>query len=151
MRRCDKKDLNWLTAMMLDSHIFGACSEDGMTKHNTRAYVAKLLSNPNIIVLTPAPGKMIHTFQIHTRVMAEVHTAIRKNCGISGKDKVAMSRKAAEYMVTKHGIRKFITYVPEGNRAGGLYARMCGMERVGVLTSSISQGGKLRDMTLYQS
>ncbi len=151
MRLCDKKDTVWLTAMMLDNKIFDGCSEDGTSKKSVFTMVKNLLARPDAVILAPVPGKMVHTFMRHTGVMWEIHTAIRKDCGITGRDRVRLTREACAWMVKNKGARKFITHVPKGNRAAGIYAKACGMERVGVLTKAIRKGGELLDMALYQS
>ena len=151
MRQCNKKDAKWLTALMLDADIYGACSEDGTVKSKMTSYVKNLLSRPDIIVMAPAPGKMIHTFNRVNGVMYDIHTAIRKDSGISGKDKVRLTREACIWMIKTKGARKFLTHVPEGNRAAGIYAIACGLERVGVISKAMKKGGKLLDVTLYQS
>lgn len=154
MRLCDKKDALWLTALMLDSEIYGGCSEDGTEKHKMASYVKNMLARPDLVVLSPVPGKMIHTFHTfirHTGVMWEIHTAIRRDCGIPGRERVQLTREACAWMIKNRGARKFITHVPEGNRAAGLYAAQCGMVRVGVLTSAMKKDGVLIDMALYQS
>jgi len=151
MRQCNKKDIKWLTALMLDADIFGACSEDGTVKSKMAAYIKTMLARPDIIVMAPVPGKMIHTFNRVNGVMYDIHTAIRKDSGISGKDKVRLTREACIWMIKTKGARKFLTHVPEGNRAAGIYAIACGLERVGVITKAMKKDGKLLDVTLYQS
>ena len=151
MRICDKRDHKWLTALMLDADIFGACSEDGTERKKMATYVKNLIARPDITIIAPAPGKMIHTFVRQTSVMYDIHTAIRKNCGLTGKEKIQLTREACTWMILKKGARKFITHVPEGNRAAGIYAVACGLTRVGVLTHSMKKDGILLDMTLYQS
>lgn len=151
MRLCNKKDENWLTALMLDADIFGACSEDGMVKSKMKAYIKSMLSRPDITIISPAPGKMIHTFVRQNSIMYDIHTAIRKDCGLTGKEKIRLTREACIWMIRAKGARKFITHVPAGNRAAGIYAVACGLERVGTLTHAIRKDGLLRDMTLYQS
>lgn len=151
MRLCDKKDALWLTALMLDGDIYGGCSEDGTEKHKMTAYVRNMLARPDMVVLAPVVGKMIHSFVRHTGVMWDIHTAIRKDCGIPGKERVMLTREACTWMMQHKGARKFITHVPAGNRAAGIYAVACGLERVGVLTSSIKKGGELVDMAIYQT
>ena len=151
MRLCNKKDELWLTALMLDADIFGACSEDGTVKSKMRAYIKGMLSRPDIIILAPVPGKMIHTFIRQNGILYDIHTAIRKDCGLTGREKIQLTRDACIWMVKNRGARKFITHVPAGNRAAGIYARACGLERVGVLTHAIKKDGILLDMTLYQS
>ena len=151
MKVCNKKDILWLTALMLDADIFGPCSEDGTVKRKMSAYIKTMLARPDITILAPVPGKMIHTFVRQNGVLYEIHTAIRKNSGLGGKEKVRLSRDACAWMVKNKGVRKFITHVPEGNRAAGIYAVACGMERVGVLSNAIKKDGILLDMTLYQS
>lgn len=151
MRLCDKRDENWLTALMLDADAFGGCSEDGTEKKKMKTYVRNMLSRPDLVVLTPAVGKMIHTFHRKTGVMYEIHTAIRRGCDISGKERIRLTRETCEWMIKHKGARKFITHVPAGNRAAGIYAVACGMVRVGVLTSAIKKDGILVDMALYQS
>jgi hypothetical protein len=151
MRLCNKKDDNWLTALMLDADAFGGCSEDGVERHKMKTYVRNMLSRPDLVVLTPAPGKMIHTFHRKNGVMHEIHTAIRLGCDIPGKERVRLTRETCEWMIKHRGARKFITHVPAGNRAAGIYAVACGLVRVGVLTSAIKKDGILVDMALYQS
>lgn len=151
MRLCTKKDHAWLTALMLDADVFGGCSEDGTVKSKMPTYVKSLLARPNITVIAPVPGKMIHTFVRQNGVLAEIHTAIKKSCELSGKERVEHTRAACIWMIKNRGVRKFITHVPAGNRAAGLYAVACGLERVGVLTSAFKKGGELLDLTLYQS
>jgi hypothetical protein len=94
---------------------------------------------------------MIHSFVQKTGVMWDIHTAIRRNCPATGKERVQLTREACIWMIKNKGARKFTTHVPAGNRAAGIYAVACGMERVGVLTSAMMKGGKLIDMALYQS
>ena len=151
MRICDKRDALWLAALMLDSEIFAACSEDGVTKSKMTTYARQMLAAPDMVVIAPVPGQMVHTFHRKTGVMWEIHTAIRQNCGVAGRDRVRLSREACAMMIRTRGARKFITHVPEGNRAAAIYAVACGMERVGVLTGAIKRDGKLIDLTLYQS
>jgi len=151
MKVCNKTDTLWLTALMLDADIFGPCSEDGTVKHKMQAYIKTMLARPDITILAPVPGQMIHTFVRQNGVLYEIHTAIRKSCELSGKEKVFLTREACTWMVKKKGVRKFITHVPAGNRAAGIYAVACGLERVGVLTNAIKKDGILLDMTLYQS
>ncbi len=151
MRECNKKDALWLTALMLDADVYGGCSEDGTVKSKMTTYVKSLLSRPDITVLSPVPGKMIHTFLRQNGVMYDIHTAMRKDCGIPGREKVRLTREACIWMIKRKGARKFTTHVPAGNRAAGIYAVACGRERVGVLTSAIRKGGKLLDMAIYQS
>lgn len=151
MRLCDKKDALWLSALMLDADVYGGCSEDGTEKHRMLAYVKNMLARPDLVVLAPVPGKMIHTFVRQTGVMWEIHTAIRKTCDIPGRERVRLSKEACIWMIKNRGARKIITHVPQGNRAAGIYAVACGLERVGVLTNAIKKDGVLLDMTLYQS
>ena len=151
MKVCNKTDTLWLTALMLDADIFGPCSEDGTVKHKMQAYIKTMLARPDITILAPVPGKMIHTFVQQGGVMYDIHTAIRKNCGLSGKEKIQLTREACIWMILKKGARKFITHVPAGNRAAGIYAVACGLERVGVLTHAMKKDGILLDMTIYQS
>lgn len=148
---CGKKDIPWLTALMLDSDVFGACSEDGTDRKKVAGYVKNLIARPDITVIAPVIGKMIHTFVRQNGVLYDIHTAIRKNSGLSGRDKVKMTREACVWMIINKGARKFITHVPAGNRAAGIYAIACGLERVGVLTSAIKKDGSLLDMAIYQS
>ncbi len=151
MRLCDKKDALWLTALMLDAHIFAGCSEDGIAKTKMVSYVKNMLTLPDMVVLAPAPGKMIHTFQRKSGVMWEIHTAIRRDCEISGKERVQLTREACTWMMKNRGARKFITHVPAGNRAAGIYAIACGLVRVGVITKAMKKDGVLVDVTLYQT
>jgi hypothetical protein len=151
MRICDKRDALWLAALMLDAEIFAACSEDGVTKAKMATYAKQMLAAPDMVVIAPVPGKMVHTFHRKTGVMWEIHTAIRQDCGIPGKEKVRLTREACTIMIRQKGARKFITHVPEGNRAAAIYAVACGLERVGVLTRALKRNGQLLDMTLYQS
>lgn len=151
IRQCDKKDALWLAALMLEGEVFDGCSEDGVSKPRMVTYVKNMLSRQDMVVLTPAPGKMIHSFVRKTGVMWDIHTAIRRDCGIPGKDRVQMSRDACEWMIKKCGAKKFITHVPEGNRAAGIYARACGLVRAGVLTKAMMKNGRLVDLVIYQS
>lgn len=151
MRICDKRDALWLAAMMLDREIFAACSEDGVTKSKMTTYAKQMLAAPDMVVIAPVPGKMVHTFHRKTGVMWEIHTAIRQDCGIPGKERVRLTREACTLMIRTRGARKFITHVPEGNRAAAIYAVACGLERVGVLTKALRRNGSLLDLTLYQS
>jgi len=151
MRVCDKKDALWLTALMLDGEVYAGCSEDGAVKSKMTTYVKHMLSMPDMVVLAPAPGKFIHTFHRKTNVMWEIHTAIRRDCGIPGKERVRLTREACKWMIVNKGARKFITHVPDGNRAAGIYAVACGLVRVGVLTSAMRKDGALIDVALYQT
>ncbi len=151
MKQCDKKDALWLTALMLDADVFGGCSEDGTEKKKMGSYVKTLLSRPDIVVMNVITGKMIHSFVRKNGVMWDIHTAISKKCEIGGKERVRLTREACAWMMKYKGARKFITHVPEGNRAAGIYAVACGLERVGVLTSAIRKGGVLVDMAVYQT
>lgn len=146
-----KKDEKWLTALMLDDEVFAGCSEDGIEKKVLVAYVRNILCSPDFTVIAPVVGKMVHTFQRKTGVMYEIHTAIRRDCGIPGKERVRLTREACAWMIKNRGVRKFITHVPADNRAAGIYAVACGLERVGVVTKCIRKNGVLLDMTLYQS
>lgn len=151
MKPCDKKDIIWLTAMMLDADVYGGCSEDGMEKKRMVSYVTTLVSRPDIVVLPVIPGTMIHSFVQKTGVMWDIHTAIRRTCHATGKERVRLTREACIWMMRHKGARKFITHVPAGNRAGGIYAIACGLERAGVLTSAMLKDGKLIDIAVYQS
>lgn len=151
MRVCDKKDTLWLTALMLDADVYGGCSEDGTEKKKMLGYVKTMLARPDIVIIAPVVGKMIHSFVRQTGVMYDIHTAMKKDCGLSGKERVQLTREACEWMIRHKGARKFITHVPAGNRAAGIYAVACGLVRVGVLTSAMKKDGVLVDMTLYQS
>jgi hypothetical protein len=151
MKQCDKNDAKWLTALMLDADVFGACSEDGTERGKMAAYVKNLLARPDIVVVAPVPGKMIHTFNRQNGVLYDIHTAIRKNSGLSGREKINLTREACIWMIKTKGARKFITHVPEGNRAAGIYAVACGLHRVGVMTKSMKKNGALLDVTIYQS
>lgn len=151
MRQCDKRDITWLTALMLDADIFGACSEDGTEKKKMAGYIRAMMARPDIVIVSPAPLKMVHTFQRHSGVMWEIHTAIKRNSGLSGREKINLTRDTCKWMIRTKGARKFITHVPAGNRAAGIYAVACGLTRVGIITSAIQKGGELIDMALYQS
>lgn len=151
MKICTKKDALWLTALMLDPDVYAGSSEDGSVKSKMAGYVKTLLSRPDVVVIAPIVGKMVHTFVRQNSIMYEIHTAIKRDCEASGKEKVKLTREACTWMIKYRGARKFITHVPADNRAGGIYATACGLERVGVLTSAIKKGGELLDMALYQS
>lgn len=151
MRLCDKRDALWLTALMLDAEVFAGCSEDGVTRNKMPTYVKNMLALPDMVVLAPVPGQMIHTFQRKTGVMYEIHTAIRRDCEIPGRERIQLTREACIWMMKNKGARKFITHVPAGNRAAGIYAVACGLVRVGVITSAMKKDGVLVDVTLYQS
>jgi hypothetical protein len=152
MRVCTKKnDEKWITCLMQEDEIFAGSSEDGIDRKVLVAYVRNILRSPDFTVIAPVVGKMIHTFQRRTGVMYEIHTAIRRNCGIPGKERVRLTREACTWMIKNYGVRKIITHVPADNRAAGIYAVACGLERVGVVTKCIRKNGVLLDMTLYQS
>lgn len=136
---------------MLDGDIYGGCAEDGHDKKKMLGYVKNMLARPDIVIVAPVPGKMLHTFVRQTSAMFDIHTAIKKESGLSGREKVKLTRDACTWMIKSKGARKFTTHVPAGNRAAGIYAVACGLERVGVLTSAIRKNGSLLDMVLYQS
>lgn len=151
MKLCNQEDALWLTALLLDADVYGGCSEDGMDQSQTLSQVKSMLSRPDITVMAPIPGKMMHSFIRQNGVMHDIHTAIKKDCGVSGKEKVQLTREACAWMIKNAGARKFTTHVPAGNRAAGIYAVACGLERVGVLTSAMKKGGVLLDVAIYQS
>ena len=151
MKECNKKDALWLTALMLDADVYGGSSEDGTVKSKMLAYVKNMIARPDIIIIAPVPGKMIHTFVRQNSILYDIHTAIKKDSGLTGKEKVRLTREACTMMVRNKGARKFTTHVPTDNRAAGIYAIACGLERVGVISSAIKKNGVLLDMVLYQS
>jgi hypothetical protein len=151
IKQCGKKDIGWISSMMQDEDVFNGCAEDGMERKNTVSYVKTLIGRDDVVVLCLVPGKMIHTFVRRTGVMWDIHTAISKKCELKGKERVKMTIAACTWMIKSKGARKFTTHVPEGNRAAGIYAIACGLERCGVLTSSIHKNGRLVDMTIYQT
>jgi hypothetical protein len=151
IQQCGKKDVVWLSSMMMDDDIFDGCSEDGSEKKGLLKHIASMVSRDDVVVLSLIPGKMIQTFVRRNGVMWDIHIAISKKCTLSGKERLELSHDACAWMVHHRGARKFAAQIPKTNRAAQRYAAACGLQRAGMLTSAIRKNGIMVDMVIYQS
>lgn len=148
---CTKRDITWLTALLSDKEVFFYCSDDGVSTKQIKRHVETILSRPDIVVLSPVPGKMVMSFMMQNAAMWDFHTIVRPGSGMKGKEIKEAVLKCCAWMIKNKGARKFMTRVPAYNREAMLMAAAGGMVRACTLTSAFLKQGKLHDLVIYQS
>ena len=143
MKRLSIKYLDKVVGILSDDRVFNFINDDASSHKSTLKRTATaLLTNVTVYVMMPIDD-MLLIFIPMNGVMYDMHIASLV------KNVKAAAQQTVLWMTENTPVEKFITQVPEYNRAAMLFAQRCGLKKEGLLKKAFKKNGVLHDITVF--